>query len=108
MSGDAEAFDKAKQVSFDADTVLQQYGVGSTRFAGAPDALYERHLKFDNVVEPDSSDPRERYEAAARAVRDILAERWLRTDRPTHERIRSGSTMSRSNFSSAARSATTS
>ena len=47
---------------------------------GAPDALYERHLKFDNVVEPQSSDPRERYEAAARSVRDILADRWLRTD----------------------------
>jgi starch phosphorylase len=63
-----------------ADKALQQYGVGSTRFAGSPDALYERHLKFDNVVEPESSDSRERYEAAARAMRDILSDRWLRTD----------------------------
>ena len=64
----------------DEAAILKSYGSGATRFAGAPDALYERHLKFDNVVEPDSSDPRERYEAAARAVRDVVAGRWLRTD----------------------------
>ncbi len=80
MAGNAKAFDKAEQSSFDAGNLLRQYGVGSTRFAGAPDALYERHLKFDNVVEPESSDSRERYEAAARSVRDILSDRWLRTD----------------------------
>ena len=57
----------------------ENYVAGAMRFAGSPDALYERHLKFDNVVEPESSDPRERYEAAARAVRDIVADRWLRT-----------------------------
>jgi glycogen phosphorylase len=75
MASKPTAFDKAEQTSSDPDGTLRQYGVGSTRFAGAPDALYERHLKFDNVVEPES-----RYEAAARAMRDILAERWLRTD----------------------------
>ncbi len=80
MESDPKAFDTAEENSLDADKLLRQYGVGSTRFAGAPDALYERHLKFDNVVELESSDSRERYEAAARAVRDILSERWLRTD----------------------------
>jgi glycogen phosphorylase len=65
--------------SADSGQLLQQYGVGSTRFAGAPDALYERHLKFDNVVELESADLRERFEAAARSVRDILSDRWLRT-----------------------------
>jgi starch phosphorylase len=80
MESNPKAFDKAGENSFDADKLLRQYGVGSARFAGAPDALYERHLMFDNVVELESSDSRERYEAAARAVRDILAERWLRTD----------------------------
>ncbi len=69
-----------KQQAADEAAILQRYGCGAARFAGAPDALYERHLKFDNVVEPESSDMRERYEAAARAMRDILAERWLRTD----------------------------
>ena len=80
MADGARAFDKAGQGSPDADGPLREYGVGAMRFAGAPDALYERHLKFDNVVEPESADSRERYEAAARAVRDILSDRWLRTD----------------------------
>ena len=30
--------------------LLTEYGLGSTRFAGSHDALYERHLIFDNVV----------------------------------------------------------
>src|ERR1700736_2779013 len=62
------------------EETLQQYGVGSTAFAGSPNALYERHLKFDNVVELASSNARERYEAASRAMRDILSDRWLKTD----------------------------
>ena len=28
-----------------------QYGCGPIEFAGTPDALYERHLVFDNVVD---------------------------------------------------------
>ena len=59
---------------------LSRYGFGGLRFAGAPDALYERHLKSDSVVAPDQAEARERFEAAARAIRDILTERWLRTD----------------------------
>src|SRR5271157_420010 len=80
MDSNSKALDKAKQSSVDEDELLRQYGVGSSRFAGSPYALYERHLKFDNVVELESSDERERYEAAARTVRDILSDRWLRTD----------------------------
>ena len=80
MASKPMAVDKAEQTSSDPGEILRQYGVGSTRFAGTPDALYDRHLKCDNVVEPESSDPRERYEAAARSVRDILSDRWLRTD----------------------------
>ncbi|MGA2113173.1 MAG: glycogen/starch/alpha-glucan phosphorylase [Bryobacteraceae bacterium] len=48
-------------------------------FAGGENALYERHLAFDNIVDLASIDARERFEAFAHAVRDILAERWLRT-----------------------------
>ncbi|HXZ15601.1 MAG TPA: glycogen/starch/alpha-glucan family phosphorylase, partial [Roseiarcus sp.] len=60
--------------------VLEGGGPGAPRFAGAPDALFERHLKFDNVVAPDEADARERFEAAGRAIRDILTDRWLSTD----------------------------
>ena len=80
MEGNRKVLDKAEQGAPDGGELLRQYGVGAARFAGTPEALYDRHLKFDNVVEPESSDARERYEAAARSVRDIVSDRWLRTD----------------------------
>ena len=40
---------------------------------------------FDNVVDAAALGPRERYEAAARSVRDVLSQRWLRTEQ-TYER----------------------
>src|SRR5262245_49432646 len=43
--------------------------------------LYERHLVFDNVVEPEALGPREHFEAIARSVRDILSQRWIETER---------------------------
>jgi starch phosphorylase len=52
---------------------------------GTPDALYERHLLFDNVLDPAASGARERYEAFARSVRDVLSQRWVRTEQ-TYER----------------------
>jgi starch phosphorylase len=60
--------------------LLEQYGCGPIRLSGTGDALYERHLMFDNVVPAAAVGARERYEAAARAVRDILSQRWLRTE----------------------------
>ena len=51
MDSNSQGSDKAEQSSVDEDKLLAQYGVGSSRFAGSPYALYERHLKFDNVVE---------------------------------------------------------
>src|SRR5215469_103093 len=71
---------RSNQTASDFESLLRSYGCSALQFAGAPDALYERHLKFDNIVEPQSADARERYEAAPRAVRDILSDRWLRTD----------------------------
>ncbi|MBZ5724235.1 MAG: glycogen/starch/alpha-glucan phosphorylase [Acidobacteriia bacterium] len=50
------------------------------QFAGSDNALYERHLVFDNVVDLAAAGPRERFEACARAVRDVLSQRWLRTE----------------------------
>jgi starch phosphorylase len=41
---------------------------------------YERHLVLDNVVDPDAAGPRERFEAFARSVRDVLSERWIKTE----------------------------
>ena len=65
--------------------LLEQYGCGPIQFTGTPDALYERHLWFDNVMDPAAVGPRERYEAVARSVRDVLSQRWVRTEK-TYER----------------------
>src|SRR4051794_16342955 len=65
--------------------LLTQYGCGPIRFTGSGDALYERHLMFDDVIDPDEVGPRQRFEAIARSVRDVLSQRWHRTER-TYDR----------------------
>jgi glycogen phosphorylase len=60
--------------------LLEQYGCGPVQFTGTDDALYERHLMFDGIVDPAAVGPRERYEAIAHSVRDVLSQRWLRTE----------------------------
>ncbi len=52
-------------------------GGATLRFSGSPDALYERHLLFDNAIDPKVVDSRERFEALARSVRDLLSARWV-------------------------------
>jgi glycogen phosphorylase len=61
--------------------LLEQYGCGPIRFSGHQDALYERHLLFDDVIDPVDAGPRERFEAVARSVRDVLSQRWVQTER---------------------------
>jgi starch phosphorylase len=61
------------------------YNCGPVEFTGTETALYDRHLTFDAVVKPTAAGPRERFEAVARSVRDILSQRWLLTDE-TYER----------------------
>jgi len=63
----------------------RQYGCGPVELAGNAQALYERHLLFDNVADPATAGLRERYEAFARSVRDVLSQRWVRTEQ-TYER----------------------
>ena len=67
------------------EKLLEQYGCGPVQFSGTDEALYERHLLFDSVIDPAAVRPRQRYEAVARSVRDILSQRWLRTEQ-TYER----------------------
>src|SRR3981081_3734740 len=70
---------------------LQPHDFGSVPFAGRPDALVERHLLSDAVVNPSGAYERQRFEAVARSVRDILAQRWIKTqatyDRENPKRI---------------------
>jgi len=59
--------------------LLKQYGSGPIPFVGTESALYERHLLFDLAIDPKVASARERFEAFSRSVRDILAQRWVRT-----------------------------
>src|SRR6201987_1505003 len=59
--------------------LLQQYGSNLIRFAGTEGALYDRHLIFARAIDPKEASARERFEAFAYSVRDVLAERWVKT-----------------------------
>ena len=65
--------------------LLQQYGCGPVQFEGTDNALYERHLLFDNAIEWT----RQRHAIGLRpspdSVRDILSQRWVLTEK-TYER----------------------
>jgi glycogen phosphorylase len=52
----------------------------------SPDRLYEQHLFFDNVSKRTAADSRDRFEAFARSVRDILSQRWVATE-STYDRL---------------------
>ena len=64
--------------------LLKQYGCGPVQFMGA-DGLYERHLLFDNVKDPAAVSARERFEAVAHSVRDVLSQRWVQTEQTYHQ-----------------------
>ncbi|WP_010582113.1 glycogen/starch/alpha-glucan phosphorylase [Schlesneria paludicola] len=62
------------------------YGCGPVTFTGTSDALFERRLVLDHVIDPKAAPPREQFEAFAGAVRDVLAQRWLKTSQ-TYDRV---------------------
>src|SRR5262249_21739851 len=59
--------------------LLDRYGCGPVKFTGTDDALYERRLVLDHVIDPQDADPRDQFEGLAWALRDVLAQRWLKT-----------------------------
>ncbi len=65
--------------------LLRQYGCGPVQFEGGDGALYERHLLFDNAIDLGAATSRDRFEAFARSVRDILSQRWVLTEK-TYDR----------------------
>jgi len=77
--------------SDDASKLLAKYASGPIKLTGGDNALYERHLTFDDVVALDDAGPRERYEAFARSIRDTLSQRWIQTtkayDRANPKRV---------------------
>jgi glycogen phosphorylase len=65
---------------------LKQDKRGEIRFSETADGdLYDRHLIFDHVVSMEQASQRERFEAVARSLRDLLTQRWLLTQE-THDK----------------------
>ena len=73
-----------KSNTTDGERLLHQYGCGPIPLMGA-DGLYDRHLLFDNINDLAATGARQRYEAFARSVRDVLSQRWILTEK-TYER----------------------
>jgi starch phosphorylase len=80
-----QATPPASRLDDQAAKLVKQYGCGPIEFTGTDNALYERHLLFDNIVKLTAVGDRERFEAVARSVREILSQRWLLTE-DTYER----------------------
>src|SRR5262245_60375126 len=70
--------------------LLELYG-GEIKLNGEADALFKRHLVFDNVADSAEVGVRQQYDALARSVRDMLSQRWQRTqhtyDRENPKRV---------------------
>ncbi len=61
--------------------LIERYECGPVKFSGEDDALFEEHLIFDHVIEPTEAQPRDQFEALACSLRDVLAQRWMKTRR---------------------------
>lgn len=61
--------------------VLEHYGRGPVRLTGDVMGLFEQHLVFDDAIDPKAASAEQRFDAAARSVRDALARRWVQTMR---------------------------
>src|SRR5689334_17875623 len=70
--------------SGDSLAILKQYECGPVPLARDPAAAYGRHLVFDNMIEPERTSGRQRFQSLGRTLRDILAQRWLLTKQAYH------------------------
>ena len=75
-----------KNGSLRVSELLRQYGCGPVPFVGTENAFYDRHLIFDRVIDTAVATDRERFEAFAHSIRDVLAQRWVLTKK-TYERV---------------------
>jgi starch phosphorylase len=75
-----------RQAGPDTEKLVARYGCGPVHFSGTDEALYERHLLFDSGVDLAAATARDRFEALARSVRDVLSQRWLLTEKTYEER----------------------
>ncbi|HYZ83683.1 MAG TPA: glycogen/starch/alpha-glucan family phosphorylase, partial [Bryobacteraceae bacterium] len=63
-----------------ASLMLDRYEYTPVQLFGTKNGLFERYLFYDKVIEPATAASRDRFEAFARVVRDILSQRWVSTE----------------------------
>jgi len=59
---------------------FDRFNCGPVTLSGSSDALYERHLTFDQVAPLAAATPRVKFEAVARSIRDLLSQRWINAE----------------------------
>ena len=57
-----------------------EHGRVAIELVGPLNTLYEHHLMFDDVVDPQAASVRDRFAALARSVRDVLSQRWIKSE----------------------------
>jgi starch phosphorylase len=68
------------------ESILERYNCGPVKLSGGPDAFYERHFTFDQVVAETETTDRDKFEAIAHSVRDVLSQRWVKTEQKYRQR----------------------
>ena len=58
--------------------ILRSYACGPVPLPSDPDAAYHHHLVFDHMIDPAKGSMRQCFQGLARAIRDVLVQRWLR------------------------------
>jgi glycogen phosphorylase len=65
---------------------IERYDCGPVKLSGDPNAFYERHVTFDQIVAESETTDRDKFEAIAHSVRDVLSQRWLKTQQTCSQR----------------------
>ena len=66
--------------------LLERYNCGPVKLSGDHNAFYERHVAFDQVVAESGTTDRDKFEAIAHSVRDVLSQRWVKTEQTYNQR----------------------
>src|SRR5262245_9298578 len=65
--------------------ILNQYECNRVLFSGDANASFERHLVLDHVIDQARAHPRQKFEALAASLRDLLSPRWIATRKAHNE-----------------------
>jgi len=67
-------------------SLLERYDGGPVKLSGDSNAFYDRHVTFDQIVAESETSARDKFQAIAHSVRDVLSQRWLKTEQTCQQR----------------------